>query len=391
MNRLKKQLQFEVKSDPYYMARINSSREVYLIRQKVIAEFEHHTRYFEQVVDILKKVFPISVLLLVYVSYLHVKHYMSKDTYDNVYITRNFMNLDKKRAQVGGNNLLPLKRYERNYLVDTTLSELSPPEEGLSRIGLCLFFTHVCLTTVCYMFDYILYWILYLIQKHGNPEIDITGQAALENVLDGDGVIVKLLDVFLVGFHRGNAWGFDRGVNQCLPIPTMPRLTYLVVIIVMYIVLLLTILLKAYMLRLRNEITGFFYPDRQKQRTVHLYNVLLNQRSRMPKLLQVKVRVHHREQCMREQISVCHRLAASCSCRLFSYQMPHCLVCGALEDHTFRDCETDRCSGTYCGECFQDLGRVCPLCLQGMEYEDDSYEDVEDDLQPYLRSSKIYL
>ena len=394
MFHLRKQLQFNVKSDPFSMARVNASKVVFHIRQAVLNQFESRTLYFEHVISILIKIIPVAVLLLFYVSYLHVKHYMSRDTYDNNYITKTFWGLDQKRAEIAGTHLFPLKQYEKQNLIDTTVSDLSPPEEGLFRIGLCVFFLHLLLSGVCYMFDFILYWILSLIRHHGNPATDVTGQAALENVLEGEGVIVELLDIFLIGFHRGNSYGFHRGLNQCLPYPHTPSLTYLIAIAVIYLLLLLTILFKAYLIRLRNHITGFFYPERRKQRTVHLYNVILNQRGRLPKLLQVRARVNSREKHQQEEISFCHKVALRCApCRVFLYRSSHCLVCGLVEDHTFRDCETEKCSGVYCAMCYSDLGRVCPLCLQGSEYDEDEggYEEMEDDLQPYQRSSKIYL
>lgn len=396
MQRLKVELQFNVNPDFYHLARVNASQAVYNIRQQILHQFNTHTQHYETVIRVLKRLFPLGILLLVYVSYLHIKYYMSRDTYDNNYVTENLKQLDVKRAEVAGEQLLPLRKYERNYLIDSTQTDLSPPEEGLYSIGLCLLLMHLVLSFTCYMFDYILYWILSTIQRYGNPRMDITGQAALEDVLDGEGAIVDLLDLFLSGFHGGKVYEFENGKNQCLPAAHAPQLHYLIVIFCMYIILILTILMKAYLLRLRNRITGYFYPDRDKVRTVHLYNVILNQRARMPKLLQTRARIRQREQQQQQQISLLHKMAAKCApCRVFLYASPHCLVCDVIEDQTFTYCETERCSGVYCADCYTDLGYICPLCLHGMEYEDDNAalnDDIfEDDLQPYQRSSKIYL
>ena len=84
----------------------------YRSRHKVNEEFAERTIYFHTVIGILKKIVPIAVLLLVYVAYVHVKNYVSKDTYDNVYITNQFKTLDQKRCEVAGESLLPLKKYE---------------------------------------------------------------------------------------------------------------------------------------------------------------------------------------------------------------------------------------------------------------------------------------
>jgi len=288
---------------------------------------------------------------------------------------------------------MPLKRYERNYLVDTTISDLSPPEEGLYRIGTAVLILHLLISLTCYMFDYFLYWILALIEQHGRPTFDVTGRKSLDFVVKGDGVIVTLLGIFLQGFHPEVWSGLRDNTQMCLPEPSTPSIVHLIVIFLMYFILVLTILLKAYLLRFRNRITGYFYPEREKARIVHLYNVILNQRSRMPRILHQKAKSMQREKQMLEHVSFMHKMSSRCPpCRVFLYQSSRCLVCANVEDQTFRDCETERCQGVYCAECFDDMGRICPLCLQGLDYSDDEdYEELEDDLQPYHRSSKIYL
>ena len=281
--------------------------------------------------------------------------------------------------------------------VDSQHRTLLSRDEATGRRFLCQLLAHLLLSFTCYMFDYILYWILDMIQHHGNPRgVDTTGQAALEDVVQGHGAIVELLDLFLDRLHGGETYGFTRGENKCLPRAHAPTLHYLIVIFCMYILLIFIILLKAYMLRLRNCVTAYFYPERDRQRIVHLYNVILNRRLRMPKTLQLRARTRHREQQQQQEMSPCHKMAAKCApCRVFFYAAPRCLVCNAVEDHTFNYCDTDRCNGVFCAECYNDLGYVCPLCLQGTEYEDENgvlnEDTLDDDFQPNHKTTKIYL
>ncbi len=393
MRQLHTTLRFQITPEPYFSARLNATKTLFQVRKKVQGEFEKRTMYFEFVISILKKILPAAILVLIYVAYMHVKNYVSKDTYDNIYVTPQFKSLDQKRSEVAGDSLLPLKKYERNYLIDMTLSELSPPEDGLYRIGMCVFMLHLLVAFVCYFFDYVLFWILALIRRHGDPRMDFSGKDSLEYIITGEGVIADLLTFFLKGFHPMNLFGYTLDPYRCLPKPVPPSIMVLLVVFLLYFGLVLTILLKAYILRFRNRITAYFYPDREKARIVHLYNVVLNHRYRMPKLLQQRAKINHRERQMREQISVCHRMAAKLPpCRVFVYKQARCLVCHGVEDPTFRDCQTEKCSGVFCAECYDDLSRICPLCHQASEYSDDEdYEELEDDLQPYCRSSKIYV
>jgi len=65
------------------------------------------------------------------------------------------------------------------------------------RTGFPVAVVHLALTGVCCSFDFVLYWLLSLVERHGRPGFDATGSDSLELVVDGDGVIVEMLDVFL--------------------------------------------------------------------------------------------------------------------------------------------------------------------------------------------------
>ena len=398
--RLHRTLHFDVKPDRYEYARVNASRYVYQIRKGVYAEFQGKTRHFRTIIDIAMKLIPISLFLLLYAAYDHVRRFVSRESYDNSYVTASFKRLDRKRSELAGaDSLLPLKKFERNILIDTTVSELTPLEEGLYRVGLAVYLIHLVLAVACYTFDYVLYWILAVVQAYGSPELDVTGRDSLELVVTGEGVVADLLQVFLKGFHPANLFGYTLDMKHCLPRPTAPSLTLLLVVFALYFVLLLTVLLKAYLLRVRNRLTAYFYGDREKGRVVQLYNVVASQRRRMPIILQQRARRNHRERIGREAISVLHKMAARIPpCRAFVYSRVRCLVCSCAEDQSFRDCCTERCPGVYCGECYDDLQRSCPLCQQSPEYDSngisvdtDDYEQMDGDLRPYSRSSKIYV
>ena len=241
MFRLNGTLRFTVNPEPYHNTRTNASMKIYMLRHKVQQDFAQRTANFHFVISIMKKILPIAIFILVYVSYDHVKNYVSKDTYDNVYVTPQFKSLDQKRSEVAGESILPLKRYERNYLIDTSITELSPPEEGLYRIGLCVMFLHLTISFLCYFFDYILYWILALTRKHGEIEYDFSGRDSLEYVIEGGGVISDLIRVFLKGFHPANLFGYTLDTHHCMPRPVAPSIFILLSLFILYFILILSI------------------------------------------------------------------------------------------------------------------------------------------------------
>ena len=210
------------------------------------------------------------------------------------------------------------------------MSELSIPEDGLYRIGLCVLLLHLLVSFTCYLFDYILFWILAMVQKHADPRYDYTGKDSLQLVITGDGVITDLLHVFLKGFHPANLFGYTLDMHYCLPNPSPPSILLLLVIFLLYFILILTILLKAYILRFRNRVTAYVYPDREKARIgaslqpwfSTIATGCCGYSSRRPRS------TSGRKRCAK-QISVCHKMAAQVApCRIFLYKQAHCLVCG---------------------------------------------------------------
>ena len=388
MHKLKLTLKFRASTRPFYDTKANTSKSVYQAKINVRREFDKRTRHFHFVISVLKKICPIAVLLLMYVAYAYIKRYVSRDSYDNIYVTKRFRDLDQNRSSVTGETLLPLKKYERSNLIDTSSSERNRPERGLGRIGMCVLALHLLLSASFYMFDYIFYCVLGIIHTYGNPGVDVTGRARLEEMIAGEGIIAELVEVFLKGFHPAALFGHTVDPYVCLPRPHRPSLVYLLLLSVFYLALFALTLTKAYMLRLRNRITGYFYRESEKARVIYLYNRLLRQRSHMLQTLQQRARQNHQSRLRRRTVSMCHQ--ESCApCKVFLYPTVKCLVCGALEDHSFRDCDTEQCRGVYCTERFADLSQQCPLCRPVGEGH---YEEVDsEDIPTYWSTNGIYL
>ncbi|KAI0224642.1 Protein sneaky [Lamellibrachia satsuma] len=376
MLKLQLTLKFSASTQPFYDTKVNTSKSIYLVKIKIQHAFDRRTEHFEFVISVLKKICPIAVLILVYVAYTYIKQYVSLDNYDNIYVTKRFRDLDQKRANATGESLLPLKKYERNYLIDTSSSERNQPERGLGRVGICILMLHFLLTATCYVFDYIFYWVLGLINMYGNPGVDVTGRTSLEEVIAGEGIIAELLEVFLNGFHPETLFGYTIDPYTCLPRPHRPSLVYLLLLSAVYLALFTLTLTKAYVLRLRNRITSHFYGESEKARVIYLYNRLMWQRACLLHTLQRRVRQNHRRKLRQRTVSLCHQRWCA-PCRVFLYPTVRCLVCGVLEDHSLRYCDTEQCRGIYCSECFLDLGQQCPLCrpARNEDYEEVDSED----------------
>ena len=344
------------------------------------------------------------------------------DSFDNVYVGSSFVQLDHRRAEVTGDKLLPLKKHEQRHLILTTSWRLSRPEQRLYRTGLCVLTLCVATALVVSSFDYALYWILSVVADpatraqrgrqrreatdgHPSPRVQ-TPPSSIDapSVVAGDGVVVNLLDVFVRGFEPD--WMEPAGVDEemrslgCLPVATTPSLIIIIVLAVIYVLFFLAVVLKAYVHRIRVGIAGYFYAERDAERTVHLYAVLLRRRRRLPCLLRQLALSGRRRRLAREGgCGVTGRRSWLATVVLRRCVRPRCVVCGCVDDNKFRECP---CGGLYCADCFVDVGRCCPLCRHddapacrlddGYYDDDDEYDDdgsVGYDLEAYCASSRV--
>jgi len=351
------------------------------------------------------------------------------DSFDNVYVGSSFVQLDRRRAEVTGERLLPLKKHEQRHLITSTGCRLCRPEHCLYRSGLCVLALCVATALVVCSFDHALHWILSAVSDHppgGGGVLGIARQRRdvargpsarvqagtvprssagdARSVVAGDGVVVNLLDVFIRGFEPD--WMQPAGVDEeirslgCLPVATPPSLVAVIVLAVTYVAFFLSVVLKAYVQRARVAVAGYFYAEREAERTVHLYAVLLRRRRRLPCLLRQLALSGRRRRLAREGgCGVAGRRSWLSTVVLRRWVRPRCVVCGCADDDKFRECP---CGALYCAYCFVDVGRCCPLCRHddapachlddGYYDDDDEYDDdvsVDDALEAYCASSRV--
>lgn len=370
-------LHFRLTSEPYLHVRQNTSAATFRIRQRVLEEFSSCTAHFRLVVSVLAKLaLPISLLLILHETYVYLRLFLTSLDFDNVYIAEEIRTLDGKLPEraLGARSILPLRKYELRYMVDTYSWKLGQTEKGLHWKGMAVFVLFLIVSLSCFGFDLVLYWVLTLAQKHSGQDSDEgSGTDGLRLIVSGQGIIVELLDLFLKGFEPDRWLAQRADAGTCIPSPRTPSIHSAVVVSILHVVLLLSVLLKAYSFRTRNCISGHFYPDRRKERAIYLYRTLQCRRPHLSRLLRQVARINRRvrERLQRDSLLDWCRVHVPCgdwlASGLRSRRNPICLVCESTLGDTgsgdYQECVFQRCGETYCVDCFEDLGRICPICL----------------------------
>lgn len=96
--------------------------------------------------------------------------------FKNIFITQTFIEIDRKRAELKMETVLPLTRNERKSFVELTTLKLVNHEYRIviDKSVFLLFSTlHVCGVLLA---DYSLFWLMSIIEYHGHRGIDSGSQ-----------------------------------------------------------------------------------------------------------------------------------------------------------------------------------------------------------------------
>lgn len=118
--------------------------------------------------------------------------FLTSERFDNVYITRNFREIDMRRAKLEKETVLPLNNRERKLYVSVCVFEFvfltlklyfqtgsiflaKPEKKGLSKSAVVLLTATIKLCTHM-MTDYALYWVLTVIRYHARYQSKVKGR-----------------------------------------------------------------------------------------------------------------------------------------------------------------------------------------------------------------------
>ncbi|XP_039766868.1 DC-STAMP domain-containing protein 2 isoform X1 [Ornithorhynchus anatinus] len=328
------------------------------------------------------------VLAYLYVQALLYRHrYLRHDDFDNIYISRRFLRMDALRARLGLPTVLPLSGAESSRYILPGSPFLTRLERLRYTASLFNLFRHVLLVLLLVALDYAIFWLLDLARFHLQGEIVARSPVVATVTVEGSGYTGEIYRDLVSAFEalqRGNVSVLSK---RCLLRPSEPDYTGYSLIGLMYGVCFCITLVGSYVGRLRRVICASYYPSREQERIIYLYNLLLARRSRLPAVL---FRAARRRSADQGQTGVLFVLMAKFPrlarlLRPLRLQRACCLACGRPRPdgagENFVACSTPGCRGLFCPECFRLLDNCCSVCSAplivqgGLDLELDSSDE----------------
>ncbi|CAL8070899.1 unnamed protein product [Orchesella dallaii] len=350
------------------LAKIVNLDEIKTRRDELLEHFLESKRYVEWYLTLIKRSLTLSYLLVLFSALNYHKHYLSKLSFDNVYITPSFRRIDERRKREGKGGLLPLKTFEQCEMTKVTrflLTEGEWKKFGTQFISISL---QVGVVFTIFALDFIYKELLLLLQNHAEIQIRQEGVHVLAIQVKGEGFLAQLLRRVVKDFSTRKEIDMTHFTKPCLPIPKETAKAYSQRVFVLFAVLFVNAYFQAHCSRVRHCIADFFYKKRYKKRAVWLYNETLRRRRR--KMAHLKRKVLENADKFRIYIPynpfqlLSHFFPKACAClRRWKVGRRKCILC--LANGSLHHCP--RCGFSYCTECFTDVGQRCLLCIAERE------------------------
>ncbi|XP_051497200.1 DC-STAMP domain-containing protein 2 [Apus apus] len=379
LNRVRREFEFNITAVHRFDISLNASKSLGEVAMDIM---EGVHMQLEPAHNILALFTHFSFLAIIYMYFQAVRYrrrYLRDETFDNVYITQSFVELDMRCAEQGKPTVLPLSVWESGRYILPGGMWLSRQEQrryGLELVGVL---RHVVLGVSIILADYSLFWLLELVQHHLQGEIVARAPVVLGIHVNGKGYTSEIFRDVVSAFdalQRGNVSVLSQ---RCRLQPMEPDYGTYINMGLLYGTCIFIAVFGTHVARLRRLVCATYYPSREQERVAYLHSAILARRVGLARALRQAVTQHTADTgqsnlflILTSRFRILARLA-----RCLGIQQKRCLACGVSEQPDFVACITPGCKGLYCSECYETLSNTCIICMGPLTYGDIKDEEMD--------------
>ncbi|ELW68398.1 dendritic cell-specific transmembrane protein [Tupaia chinensis] len=228
----------------------------------------------EVVSSLSQKLFALAGLLLVLLGTgLFMKRFLGPggQKYENIYITRQFVQFDERERHQQRPCVLPLNKKERKKYTIVPSLQLTPRE----RKNLGLFFlpilTHLYVWVLFAAGDYLLYRLIFSVGKHFQSLPGLQVHLELQEGKQGTQDLI----------HH-SAFNISVFEPNCIFKPKLLLSETWIPLSILLVILVMLGLLSSFLMQLKILVSAAFYPSVERERIQYLHAKLLKKRSKQP-------------------------------------------------------------------------------------------------------------
>ncbi|XP_063173269.1 E3 ubiquitin-protein ligase DCST1 [Candoia aspera] len=314
------------------------------------------------------------MFILVFASaYSYTNNYNQDIRFDNLYISRYFRQIDARRRKQKKRTLLPLRRAEESHVIDPLRLAFQPAETKSVMLELLGCLPPLVFLLIACALDSLLYTIFSTIGNHAFVQYSFRSSHHLEVKVGGETMMARLLRSTIGALNTSSEMVMETNNLQCLPEARgMSQAEYLSCAAPLGALVGLCFL-QVYVFRIRRVIAAFYFPKREKQRIIFLYNEMLRQRMAFVIVQRKRIilRARGRKRVKKPLADQIGRWLPF----LKGVLLRRCILCDRPESRNSQTCPNANCETVYCQLCWQDMGKTCYACHpDDLLSEDDSSE-----------------
>ncbi|KAJ2948596.1 hypothetical protein O0L34_g7851 [Tuta absoluta] len=358
---------------------------------RVMQAFEEKHIIMQNVIHVVNIFVALLFIRIIRAAVSYHDNYLTSIGYDNVYITSYFKRIDKRRVERNKCSLLPLKKMERSKYIDVRSTVYMAERNKLLTKVLKVLLEMVTATTFV-MLDRLFFEALDVVRQHTEADFTRQGEHDVNIKVEGKGVLANAVRTLLSGLNESRRMRRTVSNRECLPRPRSMPVIYFLKIYGGYLWILLLLYFNPYTIRLNRLICSWYYPRREKQRILHLYNDILKKRVKMSKTLRRTAVQAVRAYYLSGENLLSLRMKFPQVLGWLQVLPPGrmtCLICGETEPRNANEraewhpCASAECPFVYCSECWHDIGERCLACDPSLAELSDIDSLSEDDQLKY--------
>uniref|UniRef100_A0A667X9Q1 Uncharacterized protein n=2 Tax=Myripristis murdjan TaxID=586833 RepID=A0A667X9Q1_9TELE len=398
---MKQQFDFSVSASVTFDLDVNSSRSLAEMSQQIMQEVSSELGSFRKWSELLSY----GSLVLLAWTYLKAmwyrRRYLHQNTFDNVYITAQFEELDQQLARKGGASVLPITRKEATTYITPLSWRLAVAERRVVALSMLSVLSHMVVGAVLVFLDLLVFWMLDQIQQLVKGDIVARVPVVLAVQVNGSGYASDIFKDVVAAFNILQTGNITVISKKCLVEPTEPHYTGYAVIGFLYGLALLFSVAGGFVQRSRRWICSIFHPEREEERIQFLHDHILEQRRTESRALRMTAALSRAEQagggggggssCLRTLLLW---LPGGFFLSDLLNLSVVCLFCGEAEKQGGSNmvaCPVPQCTGMYCQTCFQSLENKCVLCVGPLTCEEDSQTELDSSDEEQLGAQVLNL
>ncbi|NXU33874.1 DCST2 protein, partial [Drymodes brunneopygia] len=281
LDRVRAEFEFNISVVHHFNVSLNTSKSLGEVSVDMMDAVHRHMEPYHRALELFSYISFLAILYLCYHAMRYRRRYLRDDTFDNVYITRRFVELDLRCAEQGRPTVLPLSALERGRYIPPGALWLSKKERRQYGLQLFGFLRHVLLGLSIILADYSVFWLLDLFRHQLSADIIARAPSTMNISVNGTGYTSEIFQDLVSAFNVLQEGKVSVLSQVCLIEPVEPDHSTYITIGILYGVWLFISIFGSYLARLRRAVCAAYFPSREQERLAFLHNIIRARREWM--------------------------------------------------------------------------------------------------------------